>query len=131
MRVVIDTNVIVSAYLGGALEGILRAFQAGSFNLIVSKAITDEYFDVLRRPKFQIESDEFDDFASVLIIKADLVSPQTTITAIESDPSDNKFLEAALEGKADYIVSGDAHLLELKAFRGIPILSAREFLEQL
>ena len=97
----------------------------------MSRAIIDEYFEVLRRPKFQIESEEFDDFASLLIIKADFVTPLKPITVIVSDPSDNKFLEAALEGKADFIVSGDAHLLGLEAFQGIPILTARKFLEQL
>jgi predicted nucleic acid-binding protein len=53
------------------------------------------------------------------------------VTVIATDPSDDKFLEAALEGKADCIVSGDKHLLALKAFRGIPILTARKFIERL
>jgi predicted nucleic acid-binding protein len=53
------------------------------------------------------------------------------VTAVEADPSDNKFLEAALEGKAIYLVSGDNHLLDLKTFRGILILTARDFIERL
>jgi uncharacterized protein len=131
MRVVIDTNVIVSAYLGGALEEILIAFKKGKFTLIVSRNIADEYFSVLRRPKFKIEQDEFDDFASLLVSKAEFVTPIETITAIRDDNSDNKFLEAALEGKASCIVSGDNHLLEIKTFRDIPIISARVFIEML
>jgi len=131
MRVVIDTNVIVSAYLGGVLEGILEAFKAGRFTLIVSRAIADEYFDVLARPKFGIERDEFDGFASLLIRKAEFVAPTENVTVIDADPSDNRFLEAALEGKADCVVSGDSHLLELKTFRGIPVITAREFLMSL
>jgi putative PIN family toxin of toxin-antitoxin system len=98
-------------------------------NVIVSKPIADEYFEVLIRPKFKIKRDEFDDFAALLMSKAELVMPLETISLIEGDPSDNKFLEAALEGKTDYIISGDRHLLELKTFRGIPILTAREFIE--
>ena len=63
--------------------------------------------------------------------KAKFVIPSEAIAAIESDPSDNKFLEAALAGKAKHIVSGDNHLLELKTYRGISILTAREFLDKL
>lgn len=131
MRAVIDTNIIVSAYLGGALEHILKAFKAGKFRLVVSKAIVDEYFRVLRRPKFGIKGEEFADFASLLLVKAEFVTPLEPVAAIQADPSDDKFLEAALEGKADYLVSGDAHLLKLKTFRGIPILTAREFIKRL
>lgn len=131
IRVVIDTNIIVSAYLGGTLEIIIRSLKAGKFILIVSKTIADEYLNVLSRPKFGIEHSEFDDFASLLLVKAEFVTPLESVTAIEADPSDNKFLEAALQGSAVYVVSGDSHLLELKTFRDIPIISAREFIKQL
>jgi len=63
--------------------------------------------------------------------KAEFVTSSETIAAIESDLSDNKFLEAALAGKTKHIVSGDNHLLELKTYRGISILTAREFLDKL
>ncbi len=131
MRAVIDTNIIVSAYLGGGLEAVLKAFIQEKFVLIVSKPIVDEYFDVLVRPKFKIKRNEFDDFAALLMSKAEFVTPTETITLIQADPADNKFLEAALEGRAEYIVSGDSHLLELGSFRGVQILSARNFIELL
>lgn len=131
MRAVIDTNIIVSAYLGGALEVILRSFKDEQFTMIASKAIVDEYFKVLKRPKFRFEYADLDDFASLLVNIAEFVTPAMAVTAVVSDPSDNIFLEAALAGKADYVVSGDAHLLELKTFGGIPILTAREFIELL
>lgn len=70
-------------------------------------------------------------FAALLIIKADSVSPSENVDVIKADPSDNMFLAAALEGDVDFIVSGDHHLLEMKAFQGIPILTAREFLDLL
>jgi putative PIN family toxin of toxin-antitoxin system len=131
VRVVIDTSVIVSAYLGGALEVILRSFKEEQFTLIVSRPIADEYFRVLQRPKLHVERDELEDFASLLVSKAQFVVPRRAVTAVAADPSDDKFLEAALEGEADCIVSGDEHLLALKAFRGIPILTARKFIERL
>ena len=131
MRAVIDTNVIVSAYLGGALEVILRSFKEEKFILIVSRPVTDEYFRVLQRPKLHVERGELEDFASLLVSKAYFVVPRRAVTAVAADPSDDKFIEAALEGKADCIVSGDEHLLALKAFRGISILTARKFIELL
>jgi len=110
---------------------ILRSFKEDKFTLIASKSIADEYFRVLKRPKFKIDSDALDDFSSLLVNKAEFVTPLTNVTAVKVDPSDNRFLEAALEGKVDYVVSGDAHLLELGSFEGIPILTAREFIERL
>jgi putative PIN family toxin of toxin-antitoxin system len=131
MRVVIDTNIIVSGYLGGALEAIIIAWKSGEFTLVVSKAIAEEYLKVLRRPKFQIESTELDDFAALLLDKAEFVIPLETINVIRDDPADNKFLEAAIAAQANLIVSGDEHLLELQTFRDIPIITAREFIAQL
>ncbi len=63
--------------------------------------------------------------------RADLVIPTESINAIPADPTDNKFLEAAVEGKANLIVSGHGHLLELETFRNIPIITAREFITRL
>jgi len=131
MRVVVDTNIIVSGYLGGALEGIIVAWKAGKFALVVSKAIADEYLKVLRRPKFKIERAEVDDFAALLLTIADFVIPLESINAIPADTTDNKFLEAAVEGKANLIVSGDGHLLELETFHNIPIITGREFITRL
>ena len=131
MRVVVDTNIIVSGYLSGALEGIIVAWKAGKFALVVSKAIADEYLKVLRRPKFKIERAEVDDFAALLLTIADFVIPLESINAIPADTTDNKFLEAAVEGKANLIVSGDGHLLELETFHNIPIITGREFITRL
>ena len=131
MRVVLDTNIIVSGYLGGALEAIIVAWKSGKFALVVSKPIVDEYLKVLRRPKFKIESAEVDDFAALLLDKAEFVIPLETINTIAADPTDNKFLEAAAAGEANLIVSGDGHLLELETFRDIPVITAREFIAQL
>jgi putative PIN family toxin of toxin-antitoxin system len=130
-RVVIDTNVMVSAYLGGRLEAIIVAWMEGKFVLTVSNQIVSEYLNVLSRPKFKIVRTELDNFAALLLSKAMFVIPEESIYVIEADPSDNKFLEAAVTGRVDYIVSGDKHLLDLKDFQGIAILTPQAFLEQL
>lgn len=129
MRVVIDTNVFISAVLGGRLGIIVDEWKAGKFTLITSEAITREYLDVIHRPKFNIPTHEITAATDFLFKKAEFVTPLEMVTAIEADPSDNKFLEAALQGKAIYVVSGDSHLLALKTFRDIPIITAREFIE--
>jgi len=131
MRAVVDTNLIVSAYLGGVLEGIIVAWKSGKFTLVVSKEIAEEYLEVLRRPKFKIETSEVDDFAALLLDKAEFVIPLESLNVVQGDPTDNKFIEAATAGNANLIVSGDGHLLELKSFREIPIVTARQFIESL
>lgn len=129
MRVVLDTNIIVSAYLGGTLEAIVVAWKSGKFTLIVSAAIVEEYLLVLKRPKFKLELAEIDDFSALLLDKAEFVIPLEHVTAVLGDETDNKFLDAAMAGKANLVVSGDGHLLELKTFREISVITAREFLK--
>ena len=128
MRVVIDTNIMVSAYLGGMLKKLIVAWKSGKFTLVVSDAVADEYREVLKRPKFKIEHTELDDFFALLLDRAEFVIPIETIDVIAEDPSDNKFIEAAIAGKAKLIISGDSHLLELKSFHDISIITSREFM---
>jgi len=124
-RVVVDTNIMVSAYLGGALEAVIVAWKAGKFTLIVSDQIASEYFSILKRPKFKIELDELEDFAALILSNAEFVLPEEHVLVIQADPSDNKFIEVAIAGKADYIVSGDRHLLDIKEYQSIPVITAR------
>ena len=128
MRVVIDTNVFISAILGGRLGIIVDEWKARKFTIIVSEAIAREYLDVLNRPKFSISRREIVETTDYLLKTVEFVTPLESVNAVEADPTDNKFLETALQGKADYIVSGDAHLLDLKTFRDIPIISAHDFI---
>lgn len=111
MRVVLDTNVFVSMALGGTVGRINDAWKAGAFTLVVSDAIVSEYLDVLQRPKLHLTAD----IVSVLLArvqrKAEFVESTESVHAVEADPTDNKFLEAALAGQAIYVVSGDSHLL--------------------
>lgn len=130
-RAVLDTNILVSMALGGQIAKINDAWRAGKFLLIVSDEIASEYLKVLQRPKFHLKPRAIAAIIGRIYRKAEFVLPQERITQIQADPEDNKFLEAAIEGKADAIVSGDKHLLELKKFRSIPILTASEFLDLL
>jgi uncharacterized protein len=128
MRVVLDTNIFVSMVLGGTVGQINSAWQAGKFTLVVSEEIVAEYLDVLQRPKLHLSSRSIAVIINRVDRKAEFVTAIEDVSVIEADPTDNKFLEAALAGDAEYIISGDKHLLELKEFRKIPVLTARAFL---
>ena len=128
MRVVLDTNVFISAILGGKLSVFLDEWRAGQFTLLVSEAIIREYFDVINRPKFRFTAAEITIIRDYLLRTAEFVTPTQTVTAVEADPSDNKFLEAALAGRAICVVSGDKHLLNIGSFQDIEILTAYDFI---
>lgn len=131
MRVVLDTNIFISAVLGGKLGVIIDEWKAGKFKLIVTDSIAHEYLDVVNRPKFKIPKDEIVAATDYLLQIAEFVTPDEEILVIVADPTDNKFLEAALAGKVNYVVSGDNHLLDIGSFRDIPIITAREFIDLL
>ncbi|MBU2609764.1 MAG: putative toxin-antitoxin system toxin component, PIN family [Chloroflexi bacterium] len=128
MRIVLDTNIFISAVLGGRLGVIVDEWKTGKFKLIITDSIAREYFDVINRPKFKIPQDEIIATTDYLLQTAEFVTPEEEIHVIFADPTDDKFLEAAVAGKVNFIVSGDGHLLELKSFSEIPIISAREFI---
>ena len=130
MRVVLDTNVFVSAVLGGKLTPLLDHWRLGHFVLIATDEIVREYHDVLRRPKFDLPSSVVEDIIGFVFRRAEFIVPTEKVIVIQEDPKDNCFLEAAIAGAVDTIVSGDRHLLNLKAFRNIPIIAASTFLDR-
>jgi len=127
-RIVLDTNIFISAVLGGSLGVIVDEWKSGKFKLIVTDSIAREYLDVINRPKFKIPQTEIIAVSDYLLQLGEFVTPTEKIHIIVADPTDDKFLEAALAGKVNFIVSGDTHLLELKSFREIPIITAKEFI---
>jgi putative PIN family toxin of toxin-antitoxin system len=130
-RVVLDTNIVISSVLGGALVLIFELWDQGKFTVVVTSDILAEYFDVINRPKFRLKQETIDKITRYLYQFSEYIVPEEHIQVVEADPQDDKFLEAAIAGKVDFIVSGDNHLLEMKEFRGIPIIPAREFLDWL
>ena len=136
MRAVIDTGVLVSALIHrhGTTGEVLRALQDGQFTAVNSTDLLVEIIDVLGRPvlraKYHIEPDDISVVINVIRLRGDLVIPARKLAACR-DPKDDKFLEAALAGGADCIVSGDADLLDLTLFENIPILRPAEFLARL
>ena len=133
-RVVIDTNVFISAILikFGNPRKIFEKLLNGEFILIESEELLAELRDVLIRPKFNfITADEKEHFIKNLLSLCKIIEPKQKLDIIKNDPDDNVVLETAVQGNADYIISGDEHLLILKEFKGIKIISPKEFLDLL
>jgi hypothetical protein len=128
-RVVLDTNIFVSMALGGHVGKINDKWRAGKFILVVSEDIVSEYLEVLQRPKLRLKSRTIAAIVNRVYRKAEFVAPEEKIFVVLADTTDNKFIEAAITGKTDYIVSGDKHLLEQKEYESIPIITAREFID--
>jgi uncharacterized protein len=135
MRVVLDANVIVSAVINpqGAPAQVFDAWRAERFQLLLSQAILEEVGRALRYPKVAVYhgwTEErlrtwLEDLAHLA-----LMTPGTlSIAVIQDDPSDNRYLECAVEGEAEYLVSGDRVLIAMGTFQGIQILSPHAFLE--
>lgn len=128
-RVVLDTNIFVSMALGGQVGKINDEWRAGKFILVVSDEIVSEYLDVLQRPKLHLKSRTIAAIVNRVYRKAEFVAPEEKIFVVLADTSDNKFIEAAIMGNTDYIVSGDKHLLDIKEYKSIPIITARKFID--
>ncbi len=125
LKIVLDTNVYVSA-LGwrGNEFHIFRKCVIGELDLYLSNAILLEIERVLSYPRLGFTAEERELFLSLVRRTGRIVVPQEEVPVIAEDPSDDKFLACAIEAGADFLVSGDRHLLRLKTFRHIPILSA-------
>ena len=122
MRVVLDTNVVVSALLfSGETARVHDLWIGGAFAPLISKQVLEEYVRVLSYPKFRLEPDEVD-----YLIKMEFLLYSEPIEVTKN--LDNKFLSLASDGKADYLVSSDGHLLDLENWRQGRIVSVREFL---
>jgi putative PIN family toxin of toxin-antitoxin system len=133
---VLDTNVIVSAVLirGGIEDRVLRAWFAGQYQLVLSVPILEEIQRVLQYPRIRARRWISDEEAAQLIER--LAESSVLVEGKQSlricrDPADDKFVVAALEAKADYIVTGDADLLDVGKYQGCEIVTPRRFLQAL
>ncbi len=129
IKVVFDANIYLSAIIfGGNPRQCLELAKSREVKLFISHSILLEVARNLQN-KFGWAEIEVEEVIKGIGEFATLISPQSTIKVITAHPQDNKILEAAKEAKADYIISGDKkHLLSLKQFRNIKIISAKQFL---
>ena len=120
---------VVSAFLlTGRLNRIVDLVLAGSFTWLISPDILEEYAAVASRPVYRLSGEELESFLYQIKERAEWVHVTSSLSVIQRDPADDKFLACVIDGRASRIVSGDRHLLGLRVFRGIRIVTPSEFL---
>lgn len=133
MRAVLDTNVLISGVIttGVSHDVLLLGFR-GAYQLVVTVETLTEFRDTLYKypEKFHLDDDEIQREVETIRYFAEFVVPDVSISAVEDDPDDDKFLDAAVAGEVDYLVSGDRHLLDLGTYSGIEIVDPRTFYDR-
>lgn len=129
MNIVCDTNVLVSAILfAGPPREIIRLASTGVVINSISPDILREVEEVLGRPKFSLEPDQILCIMALFRDTFELVVPSRRVNVVRADPDDNRILEAARAARAELIVSGDKHLLDLSQWHDISIVSPARFM---
>jgi uncharacterized protein len=138
LRAVLDANVVVSALIrpeGPAGRILERVARGAGVHAVVSPAILDEYRRSLGYPKvrryLRLPAAEGSTWVDALALVADIVPGERAVAVVAADPDDDRYLSAALEGRAQYVVSGDRALLDVGAHEGVQVVTPREFLDLL
>ena len=130
MRIVIDTNVLISAtFWTGNPKQLLNRVRKKEFVLLTSQILLNELKEILIRPDkpFKLSEEEAEHVVNRIRSLAEIVRTHSFVK-ICRDEQDNRVLECAVDGGADWIISGDAHLLELQSFQGVRIGTVGDFL---
>jgi putative PIN family toxin of toxin-antitoxin system len=131
MRVVLDTNVLVSGiFYSGPPAAILQAWKAGKISLVTSQAILSEYKRVLEELSVQFPNVEIQSLLELIVVHSEVCSPPPLAEVVCEDPTDDKFISAALVAGVKIIVSGDKHLLKVSGYRDLAVLTPRQFMVQ-
>jgi len=131
IKVVLDTNVFISAlFWKGAPYEILKKVLEGAILNSISPQILKEIKEKLLY-KFKLPPEKVREFLEIIIFNSQIVYPKKKLNVVKKDPSDNKVIECVLEAGASFVISGDKHLLEIKEYKEIKIVSSKEFLSYL
>ena len=130
MKIVLDANIFISSlFWGGNPRIVLGRAINKTDELFITKEILNEIEEVIGRPKFHAGRNEIEYFIKSIEKISNKVSIKNKIKKGSRDKSDNKYIECGIAANADYIISGDIHLLEIKKYKNIKIATAREYLE--
>jgi uncharacterized protein len=131
MRLVLDTNIFISGIFweGNFCSLIIDKWKNKEFELIISLDVIEELIKTLKSFKIMMPEEIILQWQNLILENSIIIEPFEKIFVIKEDFDDNKFLECAVEGSADYIISQDNHLLNLKEFQGIKIVTPEEFLK--
>jgi putative PIN family toxin of toxin-antitoxin system len=132
LRIVLDTNVLVSAVISdGKSRDLLKKGIANQFLIVTSDLILNEFTSVMRRPKFTVSENELQRTIFALKRTAEVVTVKTKLAIVKDDPKDDMIIETAIDGCADIIVTGDNHLLAVNTFRGVKVVTVEKMLASL
>lgn len=129
MKVVLDTNVLISAFVFKGFAAKVFDYCIAQTTIILSPWIIEELTDKLLN-KFELDQTLFDEVQTLLLEKVTIVTPTNKIPQVCRDKDDNHILQIAEFVKADFIITGDKDLLELNSYNTIPIINPRTFLDQ-
>jgi hypothetical protein len=135
VRAVLDTNVLVSSLVAeqGPPRQILDAWLEGLYTLVTSLYLMEELVHVLSYPRIaerlRLKEGKLAAILAALLSKAEVTSGQLRLPGVTRDPKDDSIVACAVEGEADYIVSGDQDLLVLDEYEGIQVVTPRQFVE--
>jgi putative PIN family toxin of toxin-antitoxin system len=130
MKIVVDANIFVSSYFwGGNPRKIFERIIAELDELYISQEILDEIKEVISRPKFHADTNEINFYIDSIKEVANKIEVKEKIKIVSKDKNDDKYIECAISGDVNYIISGDIHLLEIKECENIKIVKAKEFLD--
>lgn len=129
LRVVLDTNVLVSAAINDGKPRLLLIKLLEEHTVISSKQLLLELSEVLSRDKFGIKDSQTDRYLEILTCNCRIVADNARFKVVSADPDDDLVLNVAYTGKADFIVTGDQHLLALKSFKHTKIVKVSDILE--
>jgi putative PIN family toxin of toxin-antitoxin system len=129
MKVVLGTNIFISSFFGGNPKKVIDLWKSGKIILCLSSGILEDYIDVLQRLGLEGEK-ELEELLELLGRGFNVLFTRKTprLSVVKDDPDDDKFVECAVKLGADYIISGDRALLNIEKYKGIKILSPKEFL---
>ena len=134
MKVVLDTNIWLSAIVWrGESTKIIEAAINKKIEIIISEEILSEIIDVLNRAKFkdftEDKKEKIEDLIRVILSISKLIKIKTKIDIINEDPKDNIILETAIDGKAEYIISYDNHLINMIQYKDVKMITPTKFLK--
>ena len=130
MKIVLDANIFISSFFwGGNPRMVLERVITRTDELLITKEILDEIEEVLNRPKFHVGKNEIEYYLQSIEEIAHKIVTKNRLTKASRDKADNKYIECGIAGKANYIISGDIHLLEIREYDNLKIVTAKEYLE--
>lgn len=128
MKVVLDTNIFISGiFWKGSSNKVITNWKERKFTIVTSLEAISEIIRVLNDFKIRLSDDMIKEWVDIIVRNSIMVEPREKINIVKDDPKDNIFIEIAVAGNVECIITQDKHLLKIKRFRGIKIITPEEF----